>query len=219
MLNHLNRRHPTICVNIQGACSSSDASPQPTTSQERSSQKKVSSFFVQQRSCPPDRAELISNLVCEMIAKDLLPASFVDGINGFQKLMAFIEPQYSVPSRQTIMRRAKRMYDEEKNRLQQELSKVLSVAVTTDAWTSLATDSYMTLTCHWIEENWKLRSTVLETVRVEGRHTAENLAFHMNFMKEEWGLSGKIVACVRDNASNFAAAGAFYIHIHRPIGY
>lgn len=40
--------------------------------------------------------------------------------------------------------------------------------------------------------------------------TAENLAFHINFITEEWNLSGKIVACVRDNASNFVAAGAYF---------
>lgn len=102
------------------------------------------------------------------------------------------------------------MYDDTKTQLQQDLSMVSFVALTADAWTSLAVDSYVTLTCHWIDENWSLQSIVLEPIQMEGRHTAENLAFHINFITEEWNLSGKIVACVRDNASNFVAAGAYF---------
>lgn len=50
------------------------------------------------------------------------------------------------------------------------------VAITHDGWTSCATESYDTITAHFINQNWELRSAVLQTIKVEGSHTSENIA-------------------------------------------
>jgi hypothetical protein len=56
------------------------------------------------------------------------------------------------------------------------ISKGAFVAITHDGWTSCATQSYDTITVHFINANWELRSAVLQTRKVEGSHTAENIA-------------------------------------------
>lgn len=50
------------------------------------------------------------------------------------------------------------------------------VAITHDGWTSCATESYDTITAHFINKDWELRSAVLQTSKVEGSHTSENIA-------------------------------------------
>ena len=73
-------------------------------------------------------------------------------------------------------------------------------------WTSRATESYMTITCHFLTETWDLKSLVLETFFFELSHTAENIADLLRKAAEKWNISEKIIAIVTDNASNIVAA-------------
>jgi hypothetical protein len=54
---------------------------------------------------------------------------------------------------------------------------VRHVALTTDCWTSITKESYMTVTVHYVSEKQKMISRVLNTIQlIEERHTSENLA-------------------------------------------
>ena len=54
-------------------------------------------------------------------------------------------------------------------------------STTTDCWTSRQTKGYMTVTLHFINEKWQVRSRVLSTSTklVEGSDNAQNLALGM----------------------------------------
>ncbi|KAM4549130.1 E3 SUMO-protein ligase ZBED1-like [Odontesthes bonariensis] len=140
-----------------------------------------------------------------MVEKDLLPVSVVSG-EGFLELFKYLEPNFSVPSRQTITSRIEHRFASKKGELLAELSAVNYVAITTDSWTALTTESYVTVTCHWIGKEWQMQSAVLMTRSMAGRHTADNLAASLKEAVDQWGLTGKVVACVHDNASNIVAA-------------
>jgi hypothetical protein len=86
--------------------------------------------------------------------------------------------------------------------LTKELRKVPYVALTTDCWTSLTNDGYMTVKVHYLSEKWKMVSRVLNTIAFETSHTAENLAKGLKNIVTEWGLINKIAAVVTDNAAN-----------------
>ena len=88
--------------------------------------------------------------------------------------------------------------------LKTDISRTSSVAITHDSWTSIATDSFETVTVHYIVEeaitgNWQLKAKVLETKKIPGMHTADAIGKYMEEMKERWALP-KIVA-VSDNAT------------------
>ncbi|XP_055035972.2 E3 SUMO-protein ligase ZBED1-like [Misgurnus anguillicaudatus] len=154
--------------------------------------------------CTPERAEKTTNLISKMIARDMLPLSFVKG-DGFKEVLHFLEPDYNPPSRKTITARIELQYECKVSELKTTLGKVEFVAITTDSWTSLTTESYVTITCHFIADS-KVKSYVLQTRALEERHSAANLAEHLKTSVEQWGLAGKVVACVHDNASNIVAA-------------
>lgn len=99
-------------------------------------------------------------------------------------------------------------YEECSNALKLSLQQATSVSITTDGWTSNTTESYITVTCHYIDNEWNLKSSVLQTRAYEDRHTGENLAALLKSVVEEWGLEGKILACVHDNASNIVSANS-----------
>ena len=108
----------------------------------------MTKYVTLQRKCNPGRTETITTLITKMIALDMLPSYMVEG-KGFRKLLSFLEPEYKVPSHQTITRRMSKMYEEVKEEMEKTLDEISDVAITTDAWTSLATESYVTVTFHF----------------------------------------------------------------------
>jgi len=76
--------------------------------------------------------------------------------------------------------------------LKAELPEVEYCALTTDHWSSRTTQGYIPVTCHFISSDWKLSSIVLDTLLVDGAHTAENLAAELTSVASEWGITDKI---------------------------
>ena len=105
------------------------------------------------------------------------------------------------------MRRINKMHGEVKEVVEKELDGMTDVAITTDALTSLATESYVTVTCHFITKERQMGSVVLDTSELDEHHSAENLAIRLQMVKADWNLEGKKRVCVRHNAFNQAAAG------------
>ncbi|XP_035981373.1 zinc finger BED domain-containing protein 1-like [Fundulus heteroclitus] len=140
-----------------------------------------------------------------MIERDLMPINTVDGA-GFQDLIGFMEPGYNIPLRTSITSRLEARFEKKKSEVKTKLAAVTAVALTTDCWTALTTESYITVTCHYTDENWLLKSAILITTSMSDRHTADNLAEKLNYIVETWGLSGRVTACVHDNARNIVQA-------------
>ena len=84
---------------------------------------------------------------------------------GFKGILGFLEPDYQVPSRTHVASLIKKRHQNGKQELGGLLRAAPAVALTTDAWTSRATQSYATYTAHFISETWKLESYVLRTSR------------------------------------------------------
>lgn len=189
---HLKSVHPLVL----GQSSSGDGSHlQPTLSQ-----------LINKRKCDDRKQEGITQRISNMVTKDMLPLNIVDG-QGFQELIAYVEPGYNMVSRTTITSRTELRYKEVKSKLKTRLSKVTNVALTTDCWTSNTAESYMTITCHWMED-WEMKSAVLLTEGMAKSHTADNLAEKLNEAVDDWGLTGRVIACVHDNARNIVSANS-----------
>ena len=82
------------------------------------------------------------------------------------------------------------------------MASVRHVALTTDCWTSITKESYMTVTVHYVSEKQKMISRVLNTIQLEERHTSENFAAQLMKIASDWNLTGKIAGVVTDNAYN-----------------
>lgn len=164
----------------------------------------MASFVTRRSKFDDRRTEQTMALIAKMIAKDLLPISVVEG-HGFRSLMGFLQPGYTVPSRKTVTARLEKLYADSASELRSCLTSVEKVSLTTDSWTALTTESYVTVTCHCIS-NWKIESAVLQTKAMPQRHTTENQANVLSAAAEHWGVTGKVAACIHDNASNMVLA-------------
>ena len=85
-----------------------------------------------------------------------------------------------------------------------------ALALTTDAWTSRATDNYVTVTLHLINAEWEMHSYVLCTDSFSLSHTSGNLAQHLKETADKWELTkhqfdddtSSTIYVTTDNASN-----------------
>ncbi len=127
---------------------------------------------------PPnsEKAKQITRSVAGFIAKDLRPYSVVDN-QGFCTMLKVFEPRYSVPSRRYFSDTAiPALYRETTAHILESLSNTDRVAITCDAWTSISTDSYVTITAHYITDECKLTACVLQTQAMNESHTGTNVA-------------------------------------------
>ena len=78
--------------------------------------------------------------------------------------------------------------------------------MTSDFWTSLGNESYCGVTGHWITDDWKLKSVVLEYVNVVEHHYSDNIAELYKQFATDWDIKHRIQALVTDNARNMVSA-------------
>ena len=86
----------------------------------------MTNYVTLQRKCNPGRTETITTLITKMIALDMLPSYMVEG-KGFRELRSFLEPEYKVPSHETITRRVSKMYGEVKEEMEKTLDEISDV--------------------------------------------------------------------------------------------
>ena len=83
---------------------------------------------------------------------------------SFVRFMRQFIPRWPSISKQTITRSVERQAVDIKEAIKQELMAVqenTTVALTSDIWTSRATDGYLTVTVHWLDEDWVMRKRIL----------------------------------------------------------
>ncbi len=120
-------------------------------------------------------AKAITNAIGVFIGADMRPYSVVQN-EGFKHMLKVLEPHYDIPSRTHFSEKiVPDLYEQEKKKVVDELSRASSVALTTDGWTSRGTESYVTITAHFITADWEMRSPVLQTrppLRESHRHSS-----------------------------------------------
>ena len=74
--------------------------------------------------------------------------------------------------------------------------------LTTDLWISWATQGYLTVTCHYTNENMEMKSAILSIYHVKESHTADNLLPILKNIADKWNVSSKVHCVVIDSGSN-----------------
>ena len=87
------------------------------------------------------------------------------------------------------------------------VQKAIHLCFTTDGWKDdVKHDSYIVLTAHFINHNWKMCSHVLETTMMEGSLTGARLQEEIRGILKEWGISNVPRTLVTDQGSNMLCA-------------
>lgn len=197
MSNHLKHVHKSL--NTEQAAATVSKTVQPPITAFRTPVVSTMSKLKWQ-SC----TEKLAN----MCARDLRPMSIVEG-DGFKTFCHELNPSYNVPSKQTISKYVSISYDKMKADLIQCIAAQTGISLTCDHWTSLATEGFLTVTGHFIDQNWEFQNCVLATRKTTERHTGENIASDIMNICSEFGIKASLVASlVTDNASNMVSCAS-----------
>ncbi|KAM9350016.1 E3 SUMO-protein ligase ZBED1 [Symphorus nematophorus] len=196
---HLRRHHPSVTL---------DSARRRGGEPGRAAQLLLPAAFKQTYNDESDRAKAITKALGCFIAKDMQPYAVVEGA-GFQCMIKALEPRYKIPSRKhfsgTVI---PALYEEIRRGIVKELSDTAYVALTTDGWTSRATESFLTVTVHYITSEWEMKSCVLQTRPLYESHTSEYLSEALTEAVTEWKLQrdGSTIPVTTDNAKNMVNA-------------
>lgn len=200
LFDHLSRHHKALYDECRAR---SDCRPK---------QKTISDAFA---SVTPyekgsKRQKDITDAITFHLAKDMVPINTVTK-HGFANMIRSLDQRYVMPSRTYFSQIAiPELYDKCKAQVETELlSQVKFYAATTDLWSSRTTEPYISLTVHFVDEGFQLRSRCLQTAFFPNDHTGENIAMGMREALAAWGLDEKrLVTITTDNAANMVKAAA-----------
>ncbi|OCT87322.1 zinc finger BED domain-containing protein 4 [Xenopus laevis] len=158
-------------------------------------------------------AKKITSLVAEMIALDLQPYSFVNNV-GFNRLLEYLQPQYSLPSASYFSRTAiPDMYENVKDIIVSHLKEAESGVIhfTSGIWMSSQTREYLTLTAHWVTFESSFRphnenhhcSALLHVSQIDCDFNGVSVQKHLEHLWESWitSVGLQIGITVTDNHS------------------
>lgn len=127
---------------------------------------------------------------------------------AFREMLQSFDKQYELPSKKYFSNTViPQLFNETKEKIITELHDLDFFSTTTDMWSSVHMTPFMSLTVHFINKNWDLKSRCLQTAFTPESHTADNLAESLRSAFKEWGLNEKNLACITtDNGANIVAA-------------
>ncbi|KAH7979897.1 hypothetical protein HPB49_011842 [Dermacentor silvarum] len=151
--------------------------------------------------------------IARTIARDLQPYEFVEK-NRFQNFIRHLQPQYKIPHRTTFSRTVipelyRRTVDSLKKQIASDIANGLeSLAFTTDMWTSRENQGYISLTCHYMTQDFAVKAFTLACCHLQESHTAVNIQAYLTEIVKEWSLdlSNVPVYVVTDNGRNIRSA-------------
>lgn len=179
--------------------------------------KQGATLHVQGKECSQQTDALIPKIFKEqkkIIDRDVLklcidsfhPFSIVEE-RSFQKLMRWI-PGYKLPSRKNLSNNMLTLlYNETKEKIKPEIAAGCdAICITLDMWTSRNTETYIAVTGHYINKDFKFKTVLLDCCSFSGSPTAGTIAIEIQKITDEWNLTYKVNFAVSDNAPNITNA-------------
>ena len=170
MREHLRRVHPSRPSVSDTSSSSglqSKAATTPTIAQY------LTSVPSSGKTCSPATARQITDLIVDWLTTDLHPLSVVND-EGFRHL-SFSAPGYKLPSRTHVAKLIKERHVLRKKELARLLKQdAIACSLTTGGLKT--TQSFNTVTCHFINKDWSLVIAVLDTSHFPSSHTVGAIA-------------------------------------------
>lgn len=159
-----------------------------------------------------------TDAVLDYIISDGRPLSTIDSVK-FQKMLSVFDVRYSSPSRRTItadviparflkMKAETRTVIHKARHMLSQTLKIPLFSFTTDLWSSVTMDPYISLTIHFIDNAFIMKAIVLENRYIPDSHTGINLSETLLQILEEWGLcKGEVASITTDSAANMIKMG------------
>lgn len=179
---HLKKVHEQEYIRIQQIRSKQRGETAGASSEKKYSQPKIKQSLAQ---CTPyektsQHHKQITGAILHYICKGMAPVYVVEK-DSFRDLVKVLDPRYVMPSRKHFSKvELPRLYDACRVEVEKDVCSVVHYALTTDLWTSRATQPFMSITIHFIRSDWTLCARCLQTAYFPDDHTGVMLAQGMS---------------------------------------
>jgi hypothetical protein len=142
------------------------------------------------------RCELV-----RLIVLHELPFSFVE-YEGFHSYSASLNPLAETISRTTIKENCLEAYKNHRTALREMFENCnFRFSLTADLWTSNKNIGYMCVTCHYIDDDWKVQKRIIRFCVVKTPHDGFNLYTSMLTTIKFYNIEDKLFSITLDNAA------------------
>ena len=87
-----------------------------------------------------------------------------------------MDPYYQLPSDKAVKSMIHQAYNFSSELLQQSLKNTaISCSLTCDLWTARSHEAYLDVTCHWMDQDFKLNEVLLANIPCPYPHIGENI--------------------------------------------
>ncbi|XP_074271370.1 zinc finger BED domain-containing protein RICESLEEPER 3-like [Silene latifolia] len=169
------------------------------------SYRDIGQFILQNNSgslaarTPKFNSDEFCQLLAVAIAKHNLPLQLVEYEGIKINVFCYLNPDVKFFVRNTIKSDILRMYRIEKDKLIGLLKRTNGrISLTYDCWSSVTTDGYMTLTTHFIDENWQLQKRVLNFSFLPLPYSGAAMFVKITSLLIEWGIEDRIMSLTLD---------------------
>ena len=213
LLTHLKRHHiieynKVILVLRSGEGESAKEQEQGTTNAKKAKQQNLVDMISKKEPYKKNslRYQTCQDALVSFVCNDLQPISIVNSPT-FGQLLYTLDPRFQPYSCSQFSRVIILMkYDEVKQNIREKLEKAEYISFTTDMWTGCHNHGYISLSAHFVGDDWEMHHHCLQTRDVVSSHTAQNLAEEIHYSLDEWDVTGKVVMVTTDNAQNIKNA-------------
>ncbi|KAF5345060.1 hypothetical protein D9758_010453 [Tetrapyrgos nigripes] len=172
-----------------------------------SHQETIKEAFTKQRAAAlePWNQERFEELLVKWLVASNQPFSEVEQVE-FIELLQYVHHsggKLHIPKKDAIQRRVLKLGEATIEEIRDIFLKINGkVALSIDAWTSSNQHAFLAIVAHYINEEGQLEELLIDFRELLGEHSGENMADAVWKTLELYGLVGKIIAIVMDNATN-----------------
>lgn len=150
----------------------------------------------------------IGRAFLNMLAKDMEHPSIVNR-PGFRDFVAALDNRYELPLKKTIMKTMiPELVEEIKHKVKLDVVIASYFSLSVECWKYRETQSYLTVSAHFIKDSWEMSSIVLETFDCADERTETNLASNLKRITDEWGITDRVVALLSDSPDEVVSSAS-----------
>ena len=209
---HLLHNHPSAHAELVSKVCQKSAEASPASSKKRrvdSAQPTLKEAISRLTKYPTDSAKhkAITTKITVLLVKQMLPPLLVESQEWID-LLQELNSQYVCPSRKQFSdTEIPSLYTKVKSVVMNDLKSASGLSCTTDGWSSVTSDPFLSLTVHFLTPSYQLRSYCLRTIYLPESHTGENIVAMIRSILSEYDLHvNDVTTFTTDNGSNMKAA-------------
>ncbi|XP_049300483.1 E3 SUMO-protein ligase ZBED1-like [Anopheles funestus] len=205
---HIERKHVTVPMNRTEALGNNVENSNNIPSATSGEYGGIHRYFASSRPLTAEVKRDLDETLLIMICKEYYPYSIVED-KYFKLFVKKLYPAYDLPSRKCLTNALlPTIYEKTLLSVKNNLIQAKAVSLTADGWSNVNQVSFFAITAHYIDENFQLRTYLLECSEFTTSHTAQNIAVWIKKVTEKFNIQNKIVCLVTDNASNMKKAAS-----------